>query len=146
MRQDRLNRLLKIREAKREEKEIQIRRIKDEIDKEMENLKRLRGDLEYVIEGFNRSVQHGEVNTAEIDLQYGMLFDITRRINKQVLLLEEMNREYEFHKERLRELHKEKRMVETLLQRARRLDLKRQRLSEQHLQDFNSITKSLRDI
>ncbi len=142
----RLARILKIKRVSEEQAEIETRRIKDELDAERKKLHTLRVRLEDIIAGINNTGNGQEVDIRAMNFQYNRLFDLAKEIQEQLKTLDVKTREYEKKKDELIEIHKEKRILEILLERVFRERLREGFRKEQKEIDFNSITRGFREL
>ena len=139
-----ISKLLKLKDNKKKEIEIEVKKAADRVDEEKSKLVNLEKDFVDTLECFNAKSFEGSMDVNKINSYYDFFSRINGRIDEQKKI-------HDHHKTELRSLrnvlvdaHKDKKVFEILNDKAIRRDLKEKLATEQKEADFFAITRRLK--
>jgi flagellar export protein FliJ len=139
-----ISKLLKLKDNKKKEIEIEVKKAADRVDEEKSKLISLEKDFTDTLEFFNAKNFEGSMDVNNMNSYYDFFSRINGRINEQKKI-------HDHHKTELRSLrnilvdaHKDKKVFEILNEKAIKKDLKEKLATEQKETDFLAITRRLK--
>jgi flagellar export protein FliJ len=139
-----ISKLLKLKDNKKKEIEIEVKKAADRVDEEKSKLVSLEKDFFDTLEYFNAKNFEGSMNVNNINSYYDFFSRINGRIDEQKKIHDHHNMELRSLRNVLVDAHKDKKVFEILNDRAIRRDLKEKLAIEQKEADFFAITRRLK--
>lgn len=139
-----ISKLLKLKDNKKKEIEIEVKKVADRVDKEKSRLNSLENDFTDSLDFFNEKNSEGSMNINNINSYYDFFSRINGEIYEQKKIHDHHENELKSLKNNLVEAHKEKKVFEILNEKAIRKDLKEKQSSEQKEADFFAISRRLK--
>ncbi|MBI5665162.1 MAG: flagellar export protein FliJ [Nitrospirae bacterium] len=139
-----ISKLLKIKDNRKKEIEIEVKKAADRVDEEKSKLNSLEKDFTDTLEFFNEKNFEGTMDINNINSYYDFFSRINGKISEQKNIHDHHNKELKSLKNNLVEAHKEKKVFEILNDKAIRKDIKDQLSSEQKEADFFAISRRLK--
>lgn len=139
-----ISKLLKLKDNKKKEIEIEVKKVADRVDKEKSRLNSLENDFTDSLDFFNEKNSEGSMNINNINSYYDFFSRINGEIDEQKKIHDHHENELKSLKNNLVEAHKEKKVFEILNEKAIRKDLKEKQSSEQKEADFFAISRRLK--
>jgi flagellar export protein FliJ len=139
-----ISKLLKLKDNKKKEIEIEVKRAADRVDEEKSKLNSLEKDFTDTLEFFNEKNVEGSMDVNNINSYYDFFSRINGKISEQKKVHDHHNSELKSLKNNLVEAHKDKKIFEILNEKAIRKDLKERRSSEQKESDFIAISRRIK--
>lgn len=139
-----ISKLLKLKDNKKKEIEIEVKKVADRVDKEKSRLNSLENDFTDSLDFFNEKNSEGSMNINNINSYYDFFSRINGKIDEQKKIHDHHENELKSLKNNLVEAHKEKKVFEILNEKAIRKDLKEKQSSERKEADFFAISRRLK--
>lgn len=142
MTERRVKRILNLKENAKEQIDIEIKKVKEELDEEKGKLNALETSLERLIEGFQPA--GSSMNPVELELFYNSVFGLQEEASKEKKQIKSLEDDLESKKAMALEINREKKLLDILLKRLIRERLTKASRDEQREMDFDFITRRLR--
>lgn len=139
-----ISKILKLKDNKKQEVELEVKEATDRLDEERERLISLEKEYQERLESFNRKNDDGSMDIDKINSYYDYFSRIDGRIKKQKVIHAERKNALENAKNNLVTAHKDKKIFEILKDKAVRSDLKEKAESAQKEADYFVLTRKLR--
>jgi len=139
-----ITKLLKLKDNKKKEIEIEVKKAADRVDDEKSRLNCLEKDFTDTLECFNEKNFEGSMDVNNITSYYDFFSRINGKISEQQKIHDHHNNELTSLKHDLVEAHKDKKVFEILNEKAIRKDMKEKQSSEQKEADFFAISRRLK--
>lgn len=139
-----ISKLLKLKDNKKKEIELEVKKASDNVDKEKSKLNDLEKDFTDTLEFFNEKNCEGSVDVNNINSYHDYFARINGRINEQKKIHDQRKSELKSLKSNLVDAHKDKKMFEILNDKAIKKDLREKLKSEQKEADFFAISRRLK--
>ncbi len=136
-----ISKLLKLKDNRKKEIEIEVKRAADRVDEEKSKLNSLEQDFTDTLEFFNEENFEGSMDVNNINSYYDFFSRINGKISEQKKVHEHHNNELKSLKNNLVEAHKDKKVFEILNDKAIRKDIKEKQSSEQKESDFFAVSR-----
>jgi flagellar export protein FliJ len=136
-----ITKLLKLKDNRKKEIEIDVKRAADRVDEESSKLNSLEKDFTDTLEFFNGKNCEGSMDVNNINSYYDFFSRINGKINEQKKVHDHHSNELKSLKGNLVEAHKDKKVIEILHEKAIRKELKEKLSSEQKESDFYAISR-----
>jgi len=139
-----ISKLLKLKDSRKKEIEIEVKKAADRVDEEKSKLNTLEKDFTDTLDIFNEINFEGTMDVNNINSYYDFFSRINGKIDEQKRIHDHHESELKSLKSNLVEAHKEKRVFEILNEKAIKKDLKEKLSSEQKESDFFAISRRLK--
>jgi len=136
-----ISKLLKLKDSKKKEIEIEVKKAADRVDQEKSKLNSLEKDFTDTLGLFNEKNFEGSMDINNINSYYDFFSRINGKIDEQKKIHDHHKNELKSLKNYLVEAHKDKRVFEILNEKAIKQDLKEKVSSEQKDADFYAISR-----
>ncbi len=110
----RIKKALELKEYKKEELEISVKKSRNELESEYAKLEFIINNYEQIIDEFNKKHKEGLINAQELDFFYNYIFYLTKQIEQQKKNVSLKSSEVEMKQKGLMNAHMEKRIFEML--------------------------------
>jgi len=139
-----ISKLLKLKDNRKREMEIEVKRAADRVDEEKSRLNCLEKDFTDTLELFNEKNFQNAIDVNNINSYYEFFSRINGKISEQKKIHDHHNNELKSLKNNLVEAHKDKKVFEILNDKAISKDMKERLSSEQKESDFLAISRRLK--
>ncbi len=139
-----ISKLLKLKDNRKKEIEIEVKKAADRVDDEKSRLNSLEKDFTDTMECFNEKSFEGAMDVNNINSYYDFFSRINGKISEQKKIHDHHNNELKSLRNNLVEAHKDKKVFEILNEKAIRKDIKERQSSEQKEADFYAISRRLK--
>jgi len=139
-----ISKILQLKDSKKQEIEIEVKKAADRLDEEKVKLRHLENDYQKTLEVFNNKNDAGTLNVDKINSYYDYFSRIDGKIKEQKALHDERKKELGVIKEFLVNAHKDKKMFEILKEKAVREIHKEKISSEQKEADYMVLARKMR--
>ncbi|MEW6601434.1 MAG: flagellar export protein FliJ [Nitrospirota bacterium] len=139
-----ISKLLKLKDNRKKEIEIEVKKAADRVDEEKSKLKSLEKDFTDTLESFSEESIEGSMDVNNINSYYDFFSRINGKINEQKKVHDHHSNELKSLKNNLVEAHKDKKVFEILNQKAVRKEMKEKLSSEQKESDFFAISRRIK--
>lgn len=136
-----ISKLLKLKDSKKKEIEIEVKRAADKVDEEKTKLGSLEKEFTDTLEFFNEKNIEGSMDVNNMNSYYDYFSRINGKIDDQKKIHDHHKNELTSLKNNLVEAHKDKKVFEILNDKAIRKDIKERQSSEQKEADFFAISR-----
>lgn len=136
--------LLKLKDNKKKEIEIDVKNAADRLDAERSRLDELEKKYMDTLECFNEKNFEGCMDVNKLNAYYDFFSRINGRISEQKEIHDQRQGELNVLKHNLMDAHKDKRVMEILNEKEIKKYLKEQLASEQKEADFFAISRRLK--
>jgi len=136
--------LLKLKDNRKKEIELEVKRASDKVDREKMKLKVLEKDLTDSLEFFHEKNIEGPMDVDSVNSYYDFFSRINGRIGEQKKIHDQHKSDLQSLKNNLLDAHKDKKVFEILNEKEIRQDLREQRNCEQKEADFLAMTRRLK--
>ncbi len=133
--------LLKLKEGRKREVEIQVKKAADRADEEKSKLMRLEKDYNETMRFFDEKNTNGSLTVNNVASYYDFFSGINSRIDEQKRIHEQTRDELRSLKDSLVSAHQDEKMFEILNEKVKKRELKEREVSEQKEADFFMITR-----
>ena len=134
-----ISKILKLKDNKKKEVEIEVKKAYDRVDEEHARLEGLEKDYEDNRESLNECRDIKEVN-----LYYSLFSSLNNKIEKQKEVCSESNNDLKILKGELVNAHKDQKMFEIMKDKAVKKEKKEREDAERKETDFFTISRKLR--
>lgn len=139
-----ISKILKLKDNKKKEVELEVKQAKDKVDKEKTKLNALENNYNETLEYFNRKNEEGSMSASHVNSYYEYFSQINEKICKQEKVHEERKSELKSLKNSLIRAHQDKKAYEILNEKITKEEVKEQLSSEQKEADFFAISRKSR--
>lgn len=139
-----ISKILKLKESKKREIEMEVKKASDRVDREKEKLNALEKDYCDTLECFKEKNMEGSLDSSKISSYYDFFSRINGRIKEQKKIHTQRKNELKTLKNTLINAHKEKRMFEILTEKEVKKDMREKAVSEQKEADFFTLARKMR--
>ena len=139
-----LSKILKLKDNKKKELELEVKRAQDRADRELYKLEALELEYNDNLDIFNKKNSEGLLYADNLNSYYDFFSRINVRISEQKKKYIKFLKDVEFLKKHLIEAHKEKKMFEIMKDKEVKKEFKDMIDKEQKEADFFSVTRKLR--
>ncbi|RJQ22418.1 MAG: flagellar export protein FliJ [Nitrospiraceae bacterium] len=139
-----INKILKLKDNRKKEIEIEVKKAADRADAEKIRLQALEKDFTDMLTFFNEKHAEGSLNAGNLVSCYDFFSRINGKINEQQQVHSQCVKELTSLKNTLVTAHKEKKVFEILNDRAVKNNNKERLDSEQKENDFYAISRRVR--
>lgn len=139
-----ITKILKLKENKKKEIELEVKRASDREEEEKTKLKDLEKDYMDTLKYFNEKHEEGLLDISNLISYYDFFSRINGKIDEQKKIHTECLNELAWLKDTLVNAHKEKRMFEIINNKAVKREHKENLNSEQKENDFIALSRRLR--
>ncbi len=139
-----ISKILKLKENKKKEIELEVKKASDRVDVEKSKLQALEKDYMDTLRFFNEKHKEGSLDINNIVSYYEFFSRIHGKINKQRKIHSQRQSELETLKNMLVSAHKDKRMFEIMKENAVKKQIKEKAVLEQKENDFYALSRKLR--
>ena len=139
-----ITKILKLKENKKKEIELEVKRASDREEDEKTKLKDLEKDYMDTLKYFNEKHEEGLLDISNLISYYDFFSRINGKIDEQKKIHTECLNELACLKDTLVNAHKEKRMFEIINNKAVKREHKENLNSEQKENDFIALSRRLR--
>ena len=134
-----ISKILKLKDNKKKEVEIEVKKAYDRVDEEKARLEGLEKHFEDNRESFN-----GCRDIREVNLCYSLFSSLNNRIEKQKEACTECKEKLDMLKDDLIDAHREKKVFEILKDKAVRKEKKEREESERKETEFFTVSRKLK--
>ncbi len=131
--------ILKLKENRKREMEIEVKKAHDRVDEEDERLESLKNNYKETLESFNGAAN---MEVEEVNNFYGFFTRLNESIEKQEDVCSDRLNELEQVKEGLITAHKEEKVIEIMKDKVVNEEKKEREKSEQKEADFITISRN----
>lgn len=110
----RIKKALELKEYRKEQLEISVKKSRNELENEYAKLEFIINNYEQIIDEFNKKHKEGLINAQELDFFYNYIFYLTKQIEQQKKNVSLKSSEVEMKQKGLMNAHMEKRIFEML--------------------------------
>lgn len=110
----RIKKALELKEYKKKQLEISVKKSRNELENEYAKLEFIINNYEQIIDEFNKKHKEGLINAQELDFFYNYIFYLTKQIEQQKKNVSLKSSEVEMKQKGLMNAHMEKRIFEML--------------------------------
>ncbi|MBI5409584.1 MAG: flagellar export protein FliJ [Nitrospirae bacterium] len=139
-----ISKILKLKESKKKELELEVKRASDKVDKERSKLQALERDFNDTLDFFNEKHAEGSLDAGNLISCYDFFSRINGKINEQKKVHSRCQAELTGLRDTLVNAHKDKKIIEILHDRIIKRDIKERLDSEQKENDFFAISRRLK--
>lgn len=139
-----LSKILKLKDNKKKELELEVKRAHDRADRELRKLDALEQEYSDNLDRFNKKNSEGLLYADNLNTYYDFFSRINLRISEQKKKYIKFLNDVEFLKKHLIDAHKEKKMFEIMKDKEEKKESKEMIDKEQKEADFFSVTRRLR--
>ncbi|UCD36076.1 MAG: flagellar export protein FliJ [Nitrospiraceae bacterium] len=139
-----LSKMLKLKDGKKAELEMEVKRAADRADKEEQRLNSLENAFAETLSRFSQSSLHESTDVSSIHSYYDFFARINGSISEQQKIHDERQNELESLKNCLIDAHKDKKAFEILNERETKKQQKDQVSAEQKEADFLTLARRLK--
>jgi flagellar export protein FliJ len=139
-----ISKILKLKENKKIELELEVKRASDRADKEKSKLQALEKDYSDTLQFFSEKHEEGSLNVNKINSYYDFFSRINGKISEQKKIHSQRQNELKSLKDTLVNAHKEKKVIEIMNDKLVKRELREKVVSEQKETDFLTISRKLR--
>jgi flagellar export protein FliJ len=136
-----ISKILKLKQNKKKEIEIEVKKANDRSDEEETRLNSLKNDYRENLESLNDATN---MEARNIDSFYKFFTRLNERIDQQADVCSEKQNELKAVKDSLIHAHKDEKMFEIMNDKALEEEKKEREKSEQNEADFFAISRKLR--
>lgn len=139
-----ISKILKLKDSKKKEIELEVKKAADRVDLEKEKLHALEKDYNDTLKCFREKNAEGSLNAEKVSSYYDFFSRINDRIKEQKKVHLMRKNELMILKNTLVNAHKDKRMFEILNEKEVKKDMRDKAVSEQKEADFFTLARKLR--
>ncbi len=139
-----ISKILKLKDNKKQEVELEVREASDRLDVEREKLIGLEKEYQEKLESFNRKNKDGSMNIDKINTYYDYFARVEGRVKKQKEIFALRKKELDTAKDNLISAHKDQKVFEILKDKAVKSDMKEKAEVAQKEADYFVLTRKLR--
>ena len=139
-----ISKILKLKDGKKQEIEVEVKKAADRHDEEGEKLKALESDYQTALKEFNDNNGTGALNIEKVTSYYDYFARIDGRIKEQKEIHLKRKNELNVIKEHLINAHRDKKMFEILKEKAVKENLKDKECSAQKEVDYLVLARKMR--
>ncbi len=139
-----ISKILKLKDGKKQEIEIEVKKAADRLEEEKNKLKNLQSDYQTKLKQFNENNESGALNINKINSYYEYFAMIDGKIKEQKQFHLKRKKELEVIREHLIDAHKDKKMMEILKDKAVKENMKERELSARKEADYLVLARKLR--
>ncbi len=139
-----ISKVLRLKDNKKKELELEIKKARDTADSEQAKLLSLEKEYRDAVNLFNRKHSEGSINANDISSFYGYFLRINGMIDVQEKKFSQRLRELASLQDTLVAAYKDKKLFEILKEKALKKEVRDKIISEQKESDFLSVSKRLR--
>ena len=136
-----ISKLLKLKESRKKEIEIQVKKAADRVDEEKSKLIKLEKDYNETMRFFDEKNTNGSLTVNNVASYYDFFSGINGKIDEQKRIYAQSSDELRSLKDSLVSAHQDEKMFEILNEKAKKRELKEREVSEQKEADFFMITR-----
>jgi flagellar export protein FliJ len=133
--------ILKLKENRKREMEIEVKKAHDKVDEEDARLQSLENNYKKTLESFNGAAN---MEVKEVNDFYGFFLRLNESIEKQKNVCSDRINELEQVKDGLITAHKEEKIIEIMKDKVVNEEKKEREKSEQKEADFITVSRKLR--
>ena len=141
MRIDSLNSIIKLKEWRKEEISIQVKKIQKLIEQHEQSIRELEDEFEKNLAEFRRNTLNKVVTAEALRIQHDFIEHLTRKVKEQKDALMSRIEELKETRSRLTDAHKEEKLVKKLKTKHADRTIKNIRIKEQKVIDDISIKR-----
>lgn len=139
-----ISKILGLKEMTKDQLELEVKRVRDELDDELASLEHLRNTLEYAKTEFENRRSSDPLHKQELEIFYTYVASVSSQIHRQKTLVLKKQAEFDAIQHAMIEAYKEKRLVEILYNRMLHEEMRATLLSEQKEADFSFLSRKAR--
>lgn len=139
-----LAKMLRLKEGRKAELELEVRRAADRVDREEKRLSSLETEFADTLSRFSENSLHGSADAGSIHSYYDFFARINGSISEQKKIHDESRSDLDSLKSSLIDAHKEKKAFEILNEREAKKQQKEQVSAEQKEADFFTLGRRLK--
>ena len=139
-----ISKILKLKDNKKQEVELEVKEAADRLDEEKAKLINLEKEYQEKLESFNKKNSDGSLDIDKINSYYGYFARIDGSIKKQKENHAQRKTELESARDNLVNAHKDQKIFEILKDKVVKSDLKEKATSAQKEADYLTITRKQR--
>lgn len=139
-----ISKILKLKDNKKKEIEINIRKAYERVDEENSRMDSLQNDYNNRLNYFREVHKEGVFNARDVISHYEMLSHIDEKIEEQKRVNIECENVLRSLEETLVEAHKDKKAIEILDDKITRQERKKMALAEQKELDYLGVTRKIK--
>ncbi len=136
-----LPKILKLKDNRKKELEIEVKKAFDRVDEEEAKLRELEKDYADMLRVFDERQAKGGMYVKDINSYYDFFSMINCRIDEQKKIHSQCRDEFRILKDTLIIAHRDKKMFEILNDKAVREEIKEREVSERKETDFFTLTR-----
>lgn len=145
MKRQKISRIIELKEFTKEQLELEVRRIRNELDIENMKLSSMKGLLDKVVAEFNSRNDDSSMSSFELEYFYNYSAHLNGQIKLQEVAVVNKSAELEEKHKEMLEVYKEKRILEVLHDRILSRETREKLLLEQKEVDFNFGSRKSRE-
>jgi flagellar export protein FliJ len=139
-----LSKILKLRDNRKKEIEIELKKAADKVNKEESKLQALESDYTDNLKFFNEKNDEGHIDISKLNSYYDFFSRINCRIKEQERKHAECQDEFNDIKNNLVKAHKDKKAIEILSEKITKRDIKEKATSEQKENDYLAMIRRMK--
>jgi flagellar export protein FliJ len=139
-----ISKVLKLKDNRKKEVELEVKKASDMVDEEKEKLSALEKDFSDSMNNFNEQNSGGAVDIQNINAYYDFFSRINGRISEQKKVHEKRENELKTLKNDLADAHKDQKVFEILNDKVIKAENREKLAAEQKEADFFSISRRLK--
>ncbi|UCH44249.1 MAG: flagellar export protein FliJ [Nitrospiraceae bacterium] len=139
-----LSKLIKLKENRKIQIELEVKKAADSVEEEQNKLNELEGNYENSVGNFAERQVDSVLNAGNMSVYYDFFSRINRRIKDQEKECSRSQDNLEKSKDRLVDAHKEKKAVEMLNDKQIKKELRERSVSEQKETDYFSLIRRIK--
>lgn len=139
-----LSKILKLKDSRKKEIEIEVRKAHERVDEENSRLHALQNDYNERLSSFREAHQEGVFNAREVISHYEMLSHIDGKIEEQRRVNIQCQEVLRSLEKTLVEAHREKKAIEILDDKIEKEQQKEKTLAEQKELDYLGLTRKMK--
>lgn len=136
-----ISKILKLKDSKKKELELEVKEAADKADEEKERLNALEKDYEDNLEVFKRQQEGGTADAGNVISFYEFFSRINGKIEEQKKVHDQRLSELSLVENHLINAHKEKKMFEVLEEKAVKEEIKEKEVAERKETDFFTLAR-----
>lgn len=139
-----ISKILGLKEMTKDQLELEVKRVRNELDDEQARLEHLRNTLEYAKIEFENRRSSDPLHRQELEVFYAYVASVSSQIKRQRTLVHEKQAAFDAAQHAMLEAYKEKKLVEILYHRVLHEEMRETLLSEQKEADFSFLSRKAR--
>jgi flagellar export protein FliJ len=139
-----LSKILKLRDNRKKEIEIELKKAADKVYEEESKLHALESDYTENLKFFNEKNEKGSIDISKLNSYYDFFSRINSKIKAQERKHAECQDEFNDIKNNLVNAHKDKKAIEILSEKIAKKDIKEKATNEQKENDYLALIRRLK--